>query len=132
MLRGRYRGCCLSIALRTEYHPRVQAYSYIQLCNDIWLFRGKQNLYAVSSKTPLTFLAQRTQNLFLSTCSRFTFNSTSAAFFPFILPKCDGSCQPSSEHSHSRTHQSPKLHCKHFNGDTVLAISHGEYISVDL
>lgn len=78
-LRGRDRGGCLSTAIGTAHHAYVQAYSYIQLCNNVWFFRGEQNLCAVSPKTPLTLLAERIQNLFLSTYSRFAFNSTSAA-----------------------------------------------------
>lgn len=46
-------------------------------------------------------------------------------FVTFLLPKHDSYCQSSSEHLHSRTHQSPKLYHKHFNGDTVLGLSHG-------
>lgn len=38
---------------------RVQTYGHIQLCNHVWLFRGEQNLFAVSPKTHLTGLAQR-------------------------------------------------------------------------
>lgn len=75
VLRGRYRGCCLSTATRTAYHA---AYRYRKLCNNVWVFIGEQNLCAVSSKPPFTVLAQRIQNLFLSTYSRFAFNSTSA------------------------------------------------------
>lgn len=90
LLRDRCRGVaplCLGVdteaavstAIRTAYHACVQAYSYIQLCNNVWLFRGMENLYAMSPKLPLTVLTRRMQNLFLFPHSRFALNSTSAA-----------------------------------------------------
>lgn len=100
---------------------RVQAYSYIQLCSSIWLFGGEQNFCAVIPEPPLTVLALSIPLCLFQICFQ-----QHQCFVSFLLPKHDGSCQPFSEHS--LTHQSPELHHKHFNGDTVLGLFHRDCI----